>query len=278
MYSQYYEDDADSCVFLSPRAHADILAETLDNIDTETGGILIGHKEGRHWYVVEAIDPGPNAVLRHAYFEYNNEYVTHLANKVRRKYKTPPRLLGLWHRHPGSFDRFSSTDDETNAKFVEACGGAAISALVNIDPLFRMTFYAVNGVSVGYSKLRASMDASLFPIRLLYMLEADALLRRIDPVGRGAEVGTEQQICLLEMIDSELPYLEAQRFFEYELTMSAEGAVLTMRSSPRASAAIEFLFTSAHGERRVICGGEAHPFYSGIVADLVSRSLVEPGG
>ena len=50
-------------------------------------------------------------------------------------------LLGLYHRHPGSFDRFSSTDMETNADYAKVIGNGTISLLVNVDPNIRLTCY-----------------------------------------------------------------------------------------------------------------------------------------
>jgi hypothetical protein len=48
-------------------------------------------------------------------------------------------VLGLWHRHPGSMDVFSGTDDGTNLTFARMNPNGAISGLVNIDPAFRFT-------------------------------------------------------------------------------------------------------------------------------------------
>src|SRR3984885_15814906 len=94
-------------IFLSDQSYNEILNETSQHPNTETGGVLLGNYRDDKWFVVESIDPGPKAVLLHSYFEYDHSYVNHLSNKVRQRYAAPLRLLGLWHRHPGSFDRFS---------------------------------------------------------------------------------------------------------------------------------------------------------------------------
>jgi len=151
-----YEEGASirPLVVLSERTLCDILHETVDNLGTETGGVLLGAHTGNSWYVVESLDPGPKAILRPSTFEYDHEYLTHLANKIARRYRSKLQLLGLWHRHPGSFDRFSATDDETNARFARLGGGVAISGLINLDPTFRMTFYRVEEEPLRYTPMR----------------------------------------------------------------------------------------------------------------------------
>ena len=71
----------------------------------------------RQWYILETIDPGPRSVFRRDYFEYDQPYTRHLINKRARLYSHPLTLVGLWHRHPGSFDIFSSTDDGSSASY-----------------------------------------------------------------------------------------------------------------------------------------------------------------
>jgi len=130
-------------VIFSDRAYTALMTETLGKINTETGGIFLGHFNNDKWYIIESIDPGPRSIFSPAYFEYDEAYVNHLANKINRLYKTPLRLIGLWHRHPGSMDSFSSTDNETHAKFAGINPYGVLSALVNIDPVFRITMYSI---------------------------------------------------------------------------------------------------------------------------------------
>ena len=95
-------------VVFSDRAYAAILAETAEKIRTETGGLFLGSVENGTWYVVEAIDPGPKSVFEVAYFEYDRQYTQHLINKIANLYEEKLSLIGLWHRHPGSFDVFGA--------------------------------------------------------------------------------------------------------------------------------------------------------------------------
>jgi integrative and conjugative element protein (TIGR02256 family) len=167
-------------VHLSDRAYADILNETSQHLSTETGGVLIGAIQRNRWFVVESVDPGPLAILRGSYFEYDHAYVNHLANKVRQRYVYPLRLLGLWHRHPGSFDRFSATDDTTHRSYLRSSGDRIISGLVNVDPQFRLTFYLVDSEPPQHRKIRHLIGDDHFPPELLCLLDAPQLLARIN--------------------------------------------------------------------------------------------------
>lgn len=153
-------------VVFSDRAYAAILAETAEKIRTETGGLFLGSVENGTWYVVEAIDPGPKSVFEVAYFEYDRQYTQHLINKIANLYEEKLSLIGLWHRHPGSFDVFSGTDDGTNAKYAVMRKEGAISALVNIDPKFRLTVCHV-GQPCQYERIGYEVGSNLIPDRFL---------------------------------------------------------------------------------------------------------------
>ena len=141
-------------LYLSDQAYTSIVAETHAHIDTETGGVFLGKFEAGAWYIIEVIDPGYQDILRQvAYFEYDKSYVTHLANVHARLYKNSLSLLGLWHRHPGGFDRFSATDDQTHRLYLrQNPRRGIISSLVNIDPRFRLTHYFIDS-SVTHRKI-----------------------------------------------------------------------------------------------------------------------------
>lgn len=140
-------------VVFSARAYSSILSEVLDKVRTETGGVFLGYCEDGIWQVVESIDPGPRSCFEIAYFEYDQDYVNHLINKISRIYERQLDLIGLWHRHPGSLDRFSATDDGTNEQYAALSSHGAISALVNIDPRFRLTVYQVNNDPLRYRQI-----------------------------------------------------------------------------------------------------------------------------
>lgn len=129
-------------VVFSDKAYNAIIRESFAKDPDETGGILLGHiLDNGVWIVMEVLPPGINCIFERAYFEYDDAFVNYLAQSVANQYKTPLELLGLWHRHPGSMDVFSSTDDRTNTTFASQNPCGVISGLVNIDPQFRLTMY-----------------------------------------------------------------------------------------------------------------------------------------
>lgn len=166
-------------VIFSDKAYNAIIDETFRKNPIETGGILLGHVfDNGIWVVMEVIPPGIDSVHQYAYFEYDEKFVNYLAESVATKYENKLELLGLWHRHPGSMDTFSGTDDGTNRIFacLRSCG--AISGLVNVDPNFRLTMrhvstplhYEIVDVEVGddlipedYFKLRHFPEKGLNP-------------------------------------------------------------------------------------------------------------------
>ena len=129
-------------VVFSNKAYNAIIRESFDKDPVETGGILLGHiLDNGVWIVMEVLPPGIKCIFERAYFEYDDAFVNYLAQSVANQYKIPLELLGLWHRHPGSMDVFSSTDDGTNTTFALQNPRGVISGLVNIDPQFRLTMY-----------------------------------------------------------------------------------------------------------------------------------------
>lgn len=162
-------------VILSTKAYLTIVVETFARVSTETGGILLGQRDGEVWHVIEAIDAGINATFRPAYFEYDTVYVNHVANHVARLYQAPLELLGLWHRHPGSMDIFSSTDGQTNATYAARHPAGSISALVNLDPDFRLTMYHV-APPLHYSRVPIRWGDSHVPQHFLNLKAVDDVL------------------------------------------------------------------------------------------------------
>lgn len=158
-----------------------LLVETREKIATETGGVFLGKYLDGIWYVVETIDPGPKAIFKTAYFEYDQDYINHLINKISRLYSQQLDLVGLWHRHPGSLDSFSMTDDGTNSKYAELSPSGAISGLVNIDPVFRLTMYHVS-LPLNYEKIEWMVDDELIPTEIQCLKETELLVAQIGTI------------------------------------------------------------------------------------------------
>lgn len=173
-------------VRITQRAWVSLLSETLCQVQSETGGILLGYRDGNDWLVVESIDPGPNSIFEFAYFEYDQPYVNHLANRIVRLYKRPLEVIGLWHRHPGSFDRFSNTDDDTNARYAQLSEWGALSGLVNIDPTPRLTLFHVNGETCVYSPIPFTVLTWEESLTAAPLCKPDALIRTIEQQNKRA--------------------------------------------------------------------------------------------
>jgi len=171
-------------VIFSERAYVALLTETLGEIKTETGGIFLGHYDKNKWYIIESIDPGPNSIFSSSYFEYNEEYVNHLANKINKLYKNPLKIMGLWHRHPGSMDFFSPTDNSTHEKYVNINPFGVISALVNIDPSFRLSIYYITNdkgrLHIPKNTLSFSIGNDKIPNEFLLYNPSDEIIKKID--------------------------------------------------------------------------------------------------
>ncbi|MDR2774710.1 MAG: Mov34/MPN/PAD-1 family protein [Tannerella sp.] len=150
-------------VVFSNKAYNAIISESFAKHPLETGGILLGYLlDNGIWVVMEVIPPGKNSIFQSAYFEYDTEFVDYVANSVSSQYKTELNLLGLWHRHPGSMDVFSSMDDTTNREYALLNQAGAISGLVNIDPVFRLTMYHVS-LPFSYQKMEVAVGDDLIP-------------------------------------------------------------------------------------------------------------------
>lgn len=169
-------------VVLSDRAYIQIYNESQARIQTETGGLLLGHFEDGVWYVVEASDPGINARFTTTYHEGDDVYENHVCSVISRTYKHPLVFLGMWHRHPGSLDHFSGTDDSTNYKYAQAAGNGCISAIINYDPEFRITFYHADQAGAGrvsYTRVDVEVGDEKFPNKsMLKIATVDDVNRR----------------------------------------------------------------------------------------------------
>ena len=209
-------------VVFSDRAYVAVLAETYSKIDTETGGVFLGKYLDGTWYIVESLDPGPNSIFRVDYFEYDQAYVQHLINKKVLLYHSKLDLIGLWHRHPGSFDVFSMTDGETNSKYAAMRREGAVSMLVNLKPEFRFTIYHVAQPCV-YNKISGfEVGDQLFPQDLLKYrnpkILKKCLNREIDSYYSGKLLEQNKKKrkkqTLLDIMNSIRPELEKSYTYE----------------------------------------------------------------
>ena len=187
--SQYLKDTSDACklVVMSDRAYRSVIAEACAHMSTETGGILLGRQVNGVWFVTEVIDPGMNVTLRPELFSYDAAYVNHLIPKVSAIYDYQLEILGIWHRHPGSMDFFSYTDDVSHDLIVHHdLERPIISMLVNFDPVFRRTMYYVDD-DVNYRKVELiTGDDQMIP-EFLKLSDINALFKRFGELRRSPE-------------------------------------------------------------------------------------------
>lgn len=200
-------------VVFSDRAFAAILAETTEKIKTETGGLFLGSFEDDVWYIIEAIDPGPKSIFEVAYFEYDQQYTQHLINKIANLYDKKLTLIGLWHRHPGSFDHFSSTDDGTNAKYARMRKEGALSALVNIDPEFRLTLYHVNQ-PCRYSVIDYDVGDRMIPDELLKYKTPEQFEQLMTKIMNNEPTNCHPSLSLHGFLKTVLPYMKQVKINE----------------------------------------------------------------
>jgi len=191
-------------IIFSNRAYLAIITETHEKIKTETGGVFLGCYENGFWYVIETIDPGPKSIFQAAYFEYDQKYTSHLINKIARLYDSNLTLIGLWHRHPGSFDQFSGTDNGTNSDYAKLNKNGAISVLINIDPEFRITPYHVSW-PLKYSKIKYRVGDDLIPEHFMRLKNYEVPLKYVNGYSSEAFSGkrpsSAPKIDFRELID-----------------------------------------------------------------------------
>lgn len=128
-------------IVISDRAYTSILAEALSRDPLETGGILLGYYNDAVWYVVEATDPGIKTFHNTVHHEMDEVYHNHIYPVLSRLYKQDLMLIGLWHRHPGDYNCFSSDDNQTNESYASAIENGTLSFLINFMPEENLTCY-----------------------------------------------------------------------------------------------------------------------------------------
>ena len=190
-------------IVFSNKAYNAIIRESFDKDPVETGGILLGHiLNNGMWIVMEVLPPGINSIFEYAYFEYDDEFVNYLAQSVANQYKVPLELLGLWHRHPGSMDFFSTTDDQTNSTFAALNSFGVISGLVNLDPKFRLTMYhlshsvtTVPGTRPRYEKIPIEVGDDIIPEEYFELRYFDSRKTNLHPtVDRSTRTAKDPQV------------------------------------------------------------------------------------
>ena len=153
-------------VVFSDSAFQAVVYEATEKKNVETGGIFLGCFENETWYVVETIEPGPKAIFQETYFEYDQQHAEYQINQAAQKYQAELTLIGNWHKHMGSSNVFSSTDDNTNSEYVKLSVDGAISVLANTDPDFCLTPFHV-ARPLKYTRIEYKVGDEFVPEHLL---------------------------------------------------------------------------------------------------------------
>lgn len=167
-------------VVISDRAYASIVAESLSRDPLETGGILLGHYRNDTWYVVESTDPGIDTSHTTVHHEMDQKYHNHIYPVISRLYEEVLLLLGLWHRHPGSYNKFSSDDNRTNTEYAKVIEKGALSFLINFVPEAQLTCYYLDYCDTGaYFQPKVEIGDKYFEeTDFLKVASMDTLLNR----------------------------------------------------------------------------------------------------
>lgn len=121
-------------VVLSPLAWALMASQSYRNDPNETGGALLGYREGTTVFGTVALPSGPGCEASSTILRYDAEFQNYIFGVLGDILGEKGTLLGLWHRHPGSFDRFSGLDAVAHRQFGAVLdGGEVVSLLVNLD-------------------------------------------------------------------------------------------------------------------------------------------------
>lgn len=272
-------------VIFSERAHAAIVAETLEHHPDETGGILLGHCSAGAWHVIEAIDPGPASRFSPVSFEYDTPYVNHLARKVARHYRRPLTLIGLWHRHPGSMDHFSGTDDITNRRYAEQSPHGALSCLVNLDPIFRITAYHVPA-NLAYRPLPHRCNDLAIPAALRELrrssclspavLDSSHLQQRLAALLAGCpagEPGEALRETLALQLEPVLEVLDGQPRVAYALQPHGVGLCLALADRRGPQQHLLHLRVNGNGELLLEQAGVQQPFHPARLQNVLEQMV-----
>lgn len=119
-------------VVLSPLAWTLMISQSYLNDPNETGGALLGYRDGTTVHVTVALPSGPRSQASPVMLKYNEEFQNYVFGVITELMGQKAGLLGLWHRHPGSFDRFSGVDAVAHEQFGKVLNGVT-SLLVNLD-------------------------------------------------------------------------------------------------------------------------------------------------
>jgi integrative and conjugative element protein (TIGR02256 family) len=87
-----------------------MILETEQNLNVETGGVLLGEILENSFVINFASKPGPNAVKERNRFLKDKDYCQTFIDEMYQKYKESAVYIGEWHFHPSKNNDPSNTD------------------------------------------------------------------------------------------------------------------------------------------------------------------------
>ena len=124
------------------------LLEADDNF--ETGGILIGYRIGKKYFIASSTTPNAGQNHSKVSFLLDGEDHTQKVNEiVKSKLVWPPSVLGVWHSHICDGHSFSQQDKMSNMALAKSFDGV-LSMLVTQSAhtvLFSASYISAEGIA-----------------------------------------------------------------------------------------------------------------------------------
>lgn len=147
------------------RAHDELIAEARRWRLRETGGALLGWREGDQTVVARVLGPGPEAKHRRTSFEPDATWQYAQGRKIYEESGRTVAFLGDWHTHPFGAPRPSRQDQRT-------------AVMLATDSRFRtpIPLYAILGRSSGLRCSDRSCELVVYEVRAGELVPVDVEL------------------------------------------------------------------------------------------------------
>ncbi|MBD5479736.1 MAG: hypothetical protein HDR14_10690 [Lachnospiraceae bacterium] len=110
-------------IIVKETAYTKLLKHIYDtDFQYETGGILLGYSCLQIFYVTAFTFPRHSKNATKMTFILNGEEHMEEMEKVRKKFRFPPKLIGVWHSHTTDDSSLSFQDKESNEVLVSQFG------------------------------------------------------------------------------------------------------------------------------------------------------------
>lgn len=180
---RYTKDPHPHCtgVVLSPLAWALMISQSYLNNPNETGGALLGYRDGTTVHVTVALPSGPRSQASPVMLKYNEEFQNYVFGVITELMGEKGGLLGIWHKHPASFDRFSGVDAVAHEQFGKVLNGEVLSLLVNLDGpegAPRVTGYFVDTKEMVYHLIPVLIPVTVEETAGQLLIPAEEIIRK----------------------------------------------------------------------------------------------------